>query len=393
MTPRRGVRPTLTISASIMILALLETGTTTSSYIQTALHWKRVRVLKLNLRCRRTFVAWRFDRELDRSDDRMTNRPTHPQPRRMSLQRGRFRTPAIKVFLDQAISTSQNGTVVQRTCSRISFRRRMTESRELHPVFPLNAAAGINVRRHATAQRNRTSGKAVILASLLLINILFVRIGPPAGQKRLDRRVALSREPTSSSIVCHSRLRFLPCLPGLALPSTHSVAARAWKSGREASLTSQASLSLCPTCENPCPGDRNDHEKIESAPAVAPPDDKNAKKHTVTRAVPAIHDVLARHGDRLLLSELDTGTDGWVKSDDVIPVQAADRILHEADSANPKDVFSFAMRGMLHHDKGEVDQAVTEYDQALKLDPEEHFRLHRARSRLVRQDRICQGHR
>ena len=104
------------------------------------------------------------------------------------------------------------------------FRRRMTESRELHPVFPLNAAAGINVRRHAMAQRHRPSGSEPSSwrqSCLVHEHPVWPRIGPWAQDKNDLMASELCREPANSSLVCHSRLRCLPCLPGLAPPSTH----------------------------------------------------------------------------------------------------------------------------------------------------------------------------
>jgi tetratricopeptide (TPR) repeat protein len=88
---------------------------------------------------------------------------------------------------------------------------------------------------------------------------------------------------------------------------------------------------------------------------------------------PIFYVVGERVGSRLLLYPDDGDTSGWVQSDSVIPVDTAIEFSTKQIRANPKDAFSFAMRGMLHRDKGELDAALVEYDQAVKLDTKSVF--------------------
>ena len=74
-------------------------------------------------------------------------------------------------------------------------------------------------------------------------------------------------------------------------------------------------------------------------------------------------------GDWLWLRAEGKGFRGWVRADDVVPVDKALEYFSERIRQNPSDAFAYMMRATVRHDKMQLNQAVDDYNQAIKLDP------------------------
>ena len=74
-------------------------------------------------------------------------------------------------------------------------------------------------------------------------------------------------------------------------------------------------------------------------------------------------------GDRLLLVDQSEGARGWVRADTVIPISQAEEFFANQIQANPKSAFAFLMRGVVRLENEDLDHALADLDQALRLDP------------------------
>ena len=231
-------------------------------------------------------------------------------------------------------------------------------------MFPSHAAATGRARRTAGAWRGGRFRSAIALASFVLLNVLlFVRASFAAqdGDDLVGKRV-----------VQKSRTLDLGVPPKPLTPPL-------------------ARVARSPS-DPPTPAERKDNKKAETVPGPALRADKTAKEYTTAAQRP--DDLFGRSARRRLALAQPTrpSADIWVKSESVIPVDGAIEFFTKQVLSNPNDAFSFAMLGMLHHDREEFDAALGEYDQAIELDPKSVFaRIGRAHVR--RQERVRQGHR
>ena len=67
------------------------------------------------------------------------------------------------------------------------------------------------------------------------------------------------------------------------------------------------------------------------------------------------------------------GLAGWVRMEDVFPVDRAIELYNEAIRIDPRDTFSRVMRASFLLAKKQVDQAFLEFDEAIRLDPKNAF--------------------
>ncbi|MFI5456138.1 MAG: tetratricopeptide repeat protein [Isosphaerales bacterium] len=74
-------------------------------------------------------------------------------------------------------------------------------------------------------------------------------------------------------------------------------------------------------------------------------------------------------GNRLLLSDLTEGLRGWTPSGAVIPLRQAEPFFSQQITANPRSAFAFLMRGVVRYENDDLDHAVADVDEALRLDP------------------------
>jgi tetratricopeptide (TPR) repeat protein len=125
----------------------------------------------------------------------------------------------------------------------------------------------------------------------------------------------------------------------------------------------------------------DDRSPFETAPRFAQADAKTAKLPMKSTDVPAFYSVLGRDGDWLLLSSEGDSPMGWVKSDRVIPAEAAIEFFTNQIRAKPDDAFSFLMCAMLRQDKNGLDAALDDYNQSIKLNPRSAF-AHIGRARI-----------
>ena len=69
-----------------------------------------------------------------------------------------------------------------------------------------------------------------------------------------------------------------------------------------------------------------------------------------------------------MICPLGSGLVSKVRSADVLLAEGAIEFFSEQIRAKPKDAFSFSIRGMLRHDKNELDAALADYNQAIEID-------------------------
>jgi tetratricopeptide (TPR) repeat protein len=74
-------------------------------------------------------------------------------------------------------------------------------------------------------------------------------------------------------------------------------------------------------------------------------------------------------GARLLLSDYNDGSRGWVASNSVLPLSAADGYFSQQIQSNPRNAFSFLMRGVVRYENDDLEHAVADVDQSLRLEP------------------------
>ncbi len=78
---------------------------------------------------------------------------------------------------------------------------------------------------------------------------------------------------------------------------------------------------------------------------------------------------------------------GSAKPDEVVPVERAVEVFSDQLRAHPQDAFPYLMRAFVRHDQGELDAALRDYDQAIRLDPRSTPALcNRARAWSDKQD-------
>jgi tetratricopeptide (TPR) repeat protein len=74
-------------------------------------------------------------------------------------------------------------------------------------------------------------------------------------------------------------------------------------------------------------------------------------------------------GDRLLVSDMNEGLRGWVSATTIVALADAEALFSAQITANPRSAFAFLMRGVVRYENDDLDHAVTDLDQALKIDP------------------------
>ena len=63
------------------------------------------------------------------------------------------------------------------------------------------------------------------------------------------------------------------------------------------------------------------------------------------------------------------GLSGWLKADEVVPVELGTEYFTNQIRANPQDVFFYRMRGMLWRNRKELDLALADLNEAIRVDP------------------------
>ena len=74
-------------------------------------------------------------------------------------------------------------------------------------------------------------------------------------------------------------------------------------------------------------------------------------------------------GAKLLLSGGYLGIVGWTEADQVIRVDRAIRYFSDQIREHPNDTFARVMRAQLWLDRGELDEAMADCDEAIRIDP------------------------
>ena len=67
----------------------------------------------------------------------------------------------------------------------------------------------------------------------------------------------------------------------------------------------------------------------------------------------------------------DSYREGWVQKEDLVTKEDAPIFWDKAVKANPKDTHALQMRGLGWRDKGELDNALTDFNECIRLDPAE----------------------
>ena len=73
-------------------------------------------------------------------------------------------------------------------------------------------------------------------------------------------------------------------------------------------------------------------------------------------------------GDQLLLSSRSQGLEGWAPASAVLPLAQAEAFFSEQIQHNPDDSFSFLMRGVVRFEDDDLDHALADLNEALRLD-------------------------
>ena len=73
--------------------------------------------------------------------------------------------------------------------------------------------------------------------------------------------------------------------------------------------------------------------------------------------------------DRLLLSDMNEGLRGWVSATTIVTLADGEALFTAQIDANPSNAFAFLMRGVIRYENDDLDRAVADLDQALKIDP------------------------
>ena len=74
-------------------------------------------------------------------------------------------------------------------------------------------------------------------------------------------------------------------------------------------------------------------------------------------------------GNRLLLSDLNEGRRGWVFAGTVVPLNQAESFFSQQIRTNAKSAFAFLMRGVARYENDDLDHALADLDEALRLEP------------------------
>ena len=64
------------------------------------------------------------------------------------------------------------------------------------------------------------------------------------------------------------------------------------------------------------------------------------------------------------------GPTGWAPGDQVVPIDQAIEFFTNQVRVNPRDAFSYVMRGRVWRDRREIDKAMADYTEAIGLDPQ-----------------------
>ena len=84
---------------------------------------------------------------------------------------------------------------------------------------------------------------------------------------------------------------------------------------------------------------------------------------------PGIYSVVEQDGPWILLQPDRHRACGWVQAERVVATEEAVQFFTNRIRANPLDAFSFAMRGMVHDEQHAHEEALRDFDQAVKLKP------------------------
>jgi tetratricopeptide (TPR) repeat protein len=80
--------------------------------------------------------------------------------------------------------------------------------------------------------------------------------------------------------------------------------------------------------------------------------------------------------DRDYVQVRSLGRQGWVRRDEVVPMDTALPYFTRRIEQNPNDVFAYNQRAILWKDRKEYDKALADYDQAIRLEPAVAVHLH-----------------
>ena len=98
----------------------------------------------------------------------------------------------------------------------------------------------------------------------------------------------------------------------------------------------------------------------------------DATKKAVEQSEDEIHifRVTKTDGPSIWLEAEAGGSGGWAPADDVVPVELAIDFFTNQARDHPKDSFPILMRATVWHDKKELGHAMEDYNEAIRLDPQ-----------------------
>ena len=75
------------------------------------------------------------------------------------------------------------------------------------------------------------------------------------------------------------------------------------------------------------------------------------------------------YGSMVWLQAAGNGPRGWAPADHVVPVDQAIEFFTNQVRDNPRDAFSYVMRGTIRRDENDFDKAMADYAEAIRIDP------------------------
>ena len=94
--------------------------------------------------------------------------------------------------------------------------------------------------------------------------------------------------------------------------------------------------------------------------------DLAARSHAAYR----IYRVVKSEGPKLWLkTRRQPPSEGWVSSEQVVPLDQAIDYFSKQIRANPRDTFALVMRGIVLSDSSEFDKAIADFSEAIRVDP------------------------
>ena len=96
---------------------------------------------------------------------------------------------------------------------------------------------------------------------------------------------------------------------------------------------------------------------------------QNGEAAPSTESLIRVYVVERVFGPTVWLHAEGNGPTGWAPGDQVVPIDQAIEFFTNQVRVNPRDAFSYVMRGRVWRDRREIDKAMADYTEAIGIDP------------------------